>query len=93
MTADNKARLKVALLIFSMVNAVVFGLGLITVLSIQSLSQHAFFWIPVVIVASFALSPPISWFLAPSMMQRFLQARNPPLAARLSRELEARSNP
>ena len=33
MTSDNRARLRVAALIFTMVNAVVFGVGLVTVLT------------------------------------------------------------
>jgi uncharacterized protein (DUF983 family) len=75
MSNDNHARLRVAALIFTMVNAVVFGVGLITVLVTPSLSQHAFFWIPAVVVSSFAISPPLAWFIAPMMMQRFIQAR------------------
>ena len=92
MSMDNKARIKVATLIFSMVNAVLFGAGLVTALSVPSLAADAFFWIPFVVIASFALTPPIAWFIAPSMMQRFLKANNPPLAARLSREIEAHTN-
>jgi len=44
------------------------------------------------VIASFAFAPPIAWFIAPSMMQRFLKANDPPLAARLSREIEAHTN-
>jgi uncharacterized protein (DUF983 family) len=76
MTSDNRARLRVATLIFTMANAVVFGVGLITVLTTPALAQHAFFWIPAVVVASFAISPPLAWFIAPMMMQRFIQARH-----------------
>ena len=76
MSRDTGMRMRVAALIFSMVNAVLFGLGLILVLSVRSLSENAF---PLVIVASFVLSPPIAWLLAPTMMQRFLKAPNPPL--------------
>ena len=79
MSRDTGMRMRVAALIFSMVNAVLFGLGLILVLSVRSLSENAFFLIPLVIVASFVLSPPIAWLLAPTMMQRFLKAPNPPL--------------
>lgn len=93
MSRDTSMRMRVAALIFSMVNAVLFGLGLILVLSVRSLSDNAFFWIPLVIVASFALAPPIAWLLAPTMMQRFLKARNPPIAARLSRDIEASNMP
>ena len=75
MTSDNRARLRVAALIFVMVNAVVFGVGLLTVLMTPALSQHAFLWIPIVIVSSFVFSPPLAWLIAPMMMQRFIQAR------------------
>ena len=89
MSNDQKARVRVSCLIFSMVNAVLFGTGLITILSVPSLSEQAFVCIPVVVICSFVLAPPIAWLLAPSMMQRYLQAKNPPFAAKLSRELEA----
>lgn len=86
MSSDNLARIRVAALILSMVNAVLFGVGLITVLSAPMLSQHAFFWIPVVVIASFVFSAPLAWIIAPSMMQRFLKAKFPPLAARLTQQ-------
>ena len=75
MNSDNQARLAVAALIYLIVNAVVFGVGLISVLMTPMLAQHAFFWIPVIIVTSFGLSAPLAWFIAPSMMMRFIQAR------------------
>ncbi len=43
MTNDNWARLRVAALIFAMVNAVAVGVGLVTVFTTPALSQHAFF--------------------------------------------------
>jgi hypothetical protein len=58
-----------------MVNAVVFGVGLVTVLTIPALAQDGFFWIPMIVVSSFVISPPLSWFIAPMMMQRFIQSR------------------
>lgn len=73
--SDNQARLRVAALIYLIVNAVVFGVGLISVLMTPTLAQHAFFWIPAIIVISFALSAPVAWFIAPSMMMRFIKAR------------------
>jgi uncharacterized membrane protein len=75
MNSDNQARLRVTALIYLMVNAVVFGVGLISVLMTPSLAQHAFFWIPAIILASFVLSAPLAWFIAPSMMMRFILAR------------------
>ena len=76
MDSDNRARLRVAALIWCMVNAVVFGIGVILVVSVPALMTHAFFWIPVVVVSSLAISAPLSWFIAPWMMMRF---RRPPI--------------
>lgn len=75
MTNDNRARFRVAALIFTMVNAVVFGVGLVTILTTPALTEHGFFWIPVIVVSSFIISTPLSWLIAPMMMQRFLQSR------------------
>ncbi len=61
---------RIALLIAMMVNAVLFGIGAVTVLSIPQLYDDATFWLPVVIVASFALSPFISAYLAPRLRSR-----------------------
>jgi hypothetical protein len=77
MSNDTVARLRVAALIYVMVNSVVFGIGLIVVLLTPGLAQHAFFWIPSVVVSSFVLSAPLSWFIAPLMMLRFARAREP----------------
>jgi uncharacterized membrane protein YciS (DUF1049 family) len=75
MTNDNLARLRVAALIYAMVNAIVFGSGLLTVLLTPALAQHAFFWIPTVVATSFAVSVPLSWVIAPSMMMRFSRSQ------------------
>ena len=74
MDNNNLARLRVAALIFCMVNAVVFGVGMILVVSSPALMSHAFFWIPAVVVSSSTISVPLSWFIAPWMMMRFMRA-------------------
>jgi hypothetical protein len=74
MNSDNRARLRVAALIYCMVNAVVFGIGVILVVSLPALMSHAFFWMPAIVVSSFAISAPLSWFIAPWMMMRFMRA-------------------
>ena len=61
MNDNTIARMRVAALVYSMVNAVVFGIGVVTVLSVPALSAHAFFWIPAVVVTSFGLAAPLSW--------------------------------
>lgn len=50
-----------------MVNAVLFGVGAITVLSVPSLAEQAKYLIPVVVVFSFALAPFISIWVARRM--------------------------
>jgi hypothetical protein len=76
MNNDSRARLRVAALIYCMVNAAVFGVGMIAVLSVPALMSHAFFWIPAVVVGSFLVSAPLAWFIAPRMMMRFLKANS-----------------
>jgi hypothetical protein len=74
MDNNNRARLRVAALIYCMVNAVVFGVGVILVMSVPALASYAFFWIPAVVASSFVISAPLSWFIAPWMMMRFARA-------------------
>jgi hypothetical protein len=76
MNGDSRARLRVAALVYCIVNAAVFGVGMIAVLSIPALGSHAFFWIPAVVVASFVISAPLAWFIAPWMMMRFIKERS-----------------
>ncbi|MGI2035684.1 hypothetical protein ACRQ1B_25215 [Rhizobium panacihumi] len=53
-----------------MVNAVLFGIGTITVLTVPALTEQAKYLIPAVVVLSFVLSPFISWLIAPRMRLR-----------------------
>ena len=64
-------RLRIAVLIYSMTNAVIFGTGIITVLNVSALRANAFFWIPVVVVASLILAAPIAWLIAPRLQARY----------------------
>ena len=74
MTNNTMSRMRVAALIFLMCNAVVFGIGIVTVLAIPALSAHAFFWIPAVVLTGFVVAAPLSWLIAPMMMLRFVRA-------------------
>lgn len=85
MNSDNQARLRVAALIFMMVNAVVFGVGLVSVLLTPALAQHAFFWIPVVVVTSFVLAAPVAWFIAPPYDDALRSGTSASLEARPAR--------
>ena len=63
-------RFGIAAVIYMMVNAVLFGIGAVTVLSIPGLSENAKYWLPVVIATSFVLAAPLSWIIAPRLRKR-----------------------
>jgi len=54
-----------------MTNAVIFGAGLIAVLTLPALSASAAIWIPVVVVASLLLAAPVAWLIAPRLKARY----------------------
>ena len=64
-------RARIAILIYSMTNAVLFGIGIVTVLNVPSLAAHAGIGIPVVVVLSLLLAAPIAWFIAPRLRARY----------------------
>ncbi len=64
-------RTAIAALIWMMVSAVMFGIGAVAVLSIPQLNVDAAYWLPMVIVASFVVSPFIAWALAPRLRARW----------------------
>jgi len=63
-------QLRLSLLLYGMVNAVLFGAGTITILSFPSLQEQWKLLIPLVVVASFVLAAPIAWLLAPRLRAR-----------------------
>ena len=67
--------MQIAVLIYSMVSAVLFGAGLIFVLTLPVLSAHTGFWISVVVGASLILAAPIAWWVAPRLRTRFGKGR------------------
>lgn len=60
----------IAILVGLMVNAVLFGIGVVTVLSIPGLEPWWKYLIPTVVVASFALTPFIATAIAPKLRLR-----------------------
>jgi hypothetical protein len=58
MTRETVTRAGNAVLIYSMASSVLFGAGLILVLSLPALSADIGFWISVVVGASFILAAP-----------------------------------
>lgn len=50
-----------------MINAVMFGIGLVFVLLLPATSQNLKLWIPIVVLVSFALAPFLTGFVARRM--------------------------
>jgi hypothetical protein len=76
MQRETKTRVGIAALIYSMTNAVLFGIGLITVLTVPALSTNAAIWIPVVVVASFIIAAPVAWEIAPRLRARYWRQKS-----------------
>lgn len=65
-----RIQLAIAALIFPMVQAVLFGIGVVAVLA-SPLTANAQTFIPLVIGVSVPLSMLISWLMAPRLRKRF----------------------
>jgi hypothetical protein len=74
-------RSSISLLIYGMVNAVLFGVGAVTVLSLPGLQEQWKYLLPLVIVMSFMLAVPIAWKLAPRLRARYWREHEPDLFA------------
>ncbi len=75
MTRETRTRAAIAALIYMMANAVLFGAGLVTVLTVPALLPYAAGLIPVVVAASFVLAAPLAWWIAPRLRARYWRAR------------------
>lgn len=62
-----RTRTIMSILIALMVNAVLFGVGAIIVLTVPPLREHMVWLLPAVIVTSLAVTPWISWKVAPHL--------------------------
>lgn len=69
-------RFQIAAMIFMVVNAVVFGAGIVPVLMIPPLANNAFEMIPAVVMASFIMSAPLSWIIAPRLRARYWRTQS-----------------
>ena len=67
MTTDTR----IALIIYGLANAVIFGTGAITILSIPSLQEEWPYLLPIVVVLSFVLAWPIAKAIAPKLRSRY----------------------
>jgi len=75
MQRDTKTRAGIAALIYTMTNAVMFGAGLIFVLSVPGVRAHAALGILAVVLASLLFAAPVAWFLAPRLRARYWRRR------------------
>jgi hypothetical protein len=73
--SGTRNRRRIAVLIYSMTNAVIFGAGIITVMNVTALRDDAYIWIPVVVVASLILAAPLAWLIAPCLQSRYDRRR------------------
>lgn len=67
-------RLQIAFMVFLMVQAVLFGIGMVAILS-TPLNQSAMTLIPWMIALTFLVSVPLSWVIAPRLRRRFWRSR------------------
>jgi hypothetical protein len=72
---DTRTRAGIAALVYTMTSAVMFGAGLITVLSVPGLQAHLWVAIPIVVVLSLVLAAPAAWWIAPRLRARYWRRR------------------
>ena len=68
-------RLQLAIMVGLMINAILFGIGIVTVLSIPVLADNAKYAIPTLVVACFVTTPFVAWIMAPRLRLRYWQER------------------
>jgi hypothetical protein len=74
MQTETKTCTAIPALIYPMTNAVIFGTGLTTVLTLPLRGQEAIA-IPTVAVASLILAAPAAWVIAPRLRMRHRRSR------------------
>jgi hypothetical protein len=68
------SRLTIAVLIYSMIQGVLFGIGVVLVLA-TPLQQQAMILLPAVVIGSAILALPFSWWIAPRLRARYWRRR------------------
>jgi len=69
-------RFRIASLVYMMTNAVLFGIGIVAIMTIPALARNAMDWVPLAVVASFVIAAPIAWMLAPRLRARYWRHRD-----------------
>jgi hypothetical protein len=70
MRTEAKTRAAIAALIYPMTDAVIFGTGLVVVLTLPTLRGEEAISIPTVVVASLILAAPAAWVIAARLRAR-----------------------
>jgi hypothetical protein len=68
-------RLWIAVIIYPVVQSVLFGLGIVPMLSFRSLASHLPLLLPDLVIASVVMAAPVSWSIAPRLMLRYWRER------------------
>jgi hypothetical protein len=68
-------RLQIASMVFMMVQAVLFGIGMVSILA-TPLNQSAMTLVPWMIAVSFVISAPLAWLIAPRLQLRYWHKRH-----------------
>lgn len=69
-------RFQIAAFLSLMINAVLFGAGILIVLTIPELTVNAKYLIPAVVALSFVITPFIAWVIAPRLRNRYWKNRS-----------------
>jgi len=75
-------RLQIAVLVYMLIQAVSFGIGIVAVLS-TLLMNHEMALVPWVIVVSALISIPLAWLIAPLLRARYWNGKSGDLGSRL----------
>ncbi|MFT0879449.1 hypothetical protein VRZ08_22985 [Rhodopseudomonas sp. G2_2311] len=68
-------RFRIAALVYMMTNAVLFGIGMVSIMTVPALARNAMDWVPMAVIASFILAAPIAWWIAPRLRARYWRHR------------------
>jgi hypothetical protein len=68
-------RLQIAAMVFMMVQAVLFGIGMVSILD-TPLTRDAMTLVPCMVVVTFLVSAPLAWWIAPRLQMRYWRRRH-----------------
>lgn len=69
-------RFQIASMVFMMVQAVLFGIGVVTILATPLLADTMMTAMPLMIAATVLISAPVAWLIAPRLRARYWRERH-----------------